>query len=84
MSGYAEPIGKGGAWLNQSKAGKKYLAGEMTFQYNGHSVTVKFAAFRNDKKEGKQPDYNILVNDAFPAKEKQAPAPKKEEDDIPF
>ena len=87
MANYPDPIGKGGAWINEFKSGKgKFMAGEMTFQYNGHSVTVKFVAFKNEKKEGKQPDYNLIVNDAFPAKEKkiEQPPPQKDEEDIPF
>lgn len=89
MPKYDDPVGKGGLWLAESKSGNKYMFGEITFQYNGHSVTCKMAIFKNTRKEGKQPDYNVFVNDAFPAKEKEVkkPEPKQEaktEEDIPF
>lgn len=85
MPDYNDPVGKGGLWLNESKSGTKYMAGEITFQYNLHEVTCKIAIFKNNKKEGKQPDYNVIVNDSFPAKVRE-PKEKKptEEEDIPF
>lgn len=73
---YKEAIGKGGLWLNESKNGVKYMAGEMTFSYSGHEVTAKFAVFKNTKKEGKQPDYSVIVNDSYPAKARE---PKSQE-----
>jgi len=90
MPNYSESVGRGGLWLNTSKSGIKYMSGEITFTYNGHSVTCKLAVFKNTKKEGKQPDYSVIVNDSLPAKAKE---PKKEEaelrndekeDDVPF
>ena len=88
MPNYNDPIGKGGAWIKEGKKGK-FMSGQMTFSYNGHSVTTTFLAFRNEKKTGQQPDYNILVTDSFPAKEKEVkkPEPKQEtknEENIPF
>ena len=86
MADYSEPIGRGGAWINESQKGVKYLRGEITFQYNGHQVTAKISIFKNNKKEGKRPDYNILVSDAFPAKPREKPT-KEENDsseDLPF
>jgi len=71
MADYPKAIGKGGLWLNESKSGVKYMAGEMTFSYNGHEVTAKFAVFKNTKKEGKQPDYSVIVNDSYPAKARE-------------
>ena len=85
MPNYDDPVGKGGLWLNESKAGVKYMSGEITFQYNGHSVTCKLAVFKNTRKEGKQPEYTVVVNDAFPAKAKESKKPKQEEEsDVPF
>ena len=89
MPKYDDPVGKGGLWLAESKSGNKYMFGEITFQYNGHSVTCKLAVFKNTRKEGKQPDYNIFVNDSFPAKAKEIKKPEptsqaKIEEDIPF
>ncbi len=86
MGNYDTPIGKGGMWIKEGKKGK-FISGECTFQYNGHSVTTKFLSFKNEKKTGNQPDYNMLITDAFPAKEKKTdqPPPKREdEDSIPF
>ena len=84
MAKYDEPVGKGGLWLNESKSGIKYMAGEITFSHSGHEVTCKIAVFKNTKKEGRQPDYNVIVNDAFPAKAKEPQAKKEGESDLPF
>jgi len=84
MANYNDPIGKGGLWIKEGKKGK-FFSGEITFQYNGHSVTLKMLGFKNEQKEGQRPDYNLLAIDAFPAKEKKVtPPPQKEENDIPF
>lgn len=86
MNDWKDPIGSGGLWIKEGKKGK-YLSFEMTFGYNGHQVTARGVAFKNEKKEGKQPDYKIKINDAFPAKAKEPsknPEPSREENDIPF
>jgi hypothetical protein len=91
MADYADPIGKGGMWVNEGKKGK-FFSWTCTFSYNGHQVTTKGVAFRNDRKEGKQPDYNMIVNDAAPTKAKETDKPKAPEpdtwdpakDDLPF
>ncbi len=86
---YPEPVGEGALWIKTSKVGNRYLSGEATFLYNGHSVTTRLTIMQNTKKQegSKQPDYKIWVNDAHPAKPKEIkpPAPpKQDEEDIPF
>ena len=76
MADRYESIGKGGIWINTSKNGVKYMAGEITFSYNGHEVTTKFVAFKAKEKTGRQPDYVVTVNDAAPAKARE---PKSQE-----
>ena len=89
MADYADPIGKGGIWVKDGKKGK-FFSWSCTFSYNGHEVTARGVAFRNDKKEGQQPDYRMLVNDAAPAKARDVPKPKEPEtwdpdkDELPF
>ena len=58
MADYADPIGKGGIWVKDGKKGK-FFSWSCTFSYNGHEVTARGVAFRNDKKEGQQPDYRM-------------------------
>jgi hypothetical protein len=69
-----EPIGEGAFWVKEGKKGK-YLSWEMTFSYNGHLVTTRGVAFKNEFKEGNKPDWKIKVNDAFPAKSREISAP---------
>ena len=79
-------IGRGGIWIKEGKK-SKFLSWEATFQYNGHEVTARGVAFKNDHKEGNQPDYRIKVSDAFPAKPRETqptPAAKDEDPDLPF
>ena len=66
-----QDIGSGGMWEKEGRNGGKYLSWEATFTYNGHPITAKGVAFKNDRKEGNQPDYRIKVNDAYPAKPKE-------------
>jgi hypothetical protein len=83
MTDYSE-IGRGGLWIKEGKRGK-FLSWEATFQYNGHEVTARGVAFKNERKGGNQPDYNMRVSDAFPAKPKEKGEGKgKDEGDIPF
>ena len=99
MGKFPEPVGRGGLWLKEAKSGVKYMDGEMMFSYNGHEVSCKIAVFKNTKKEpgSKYPDYNLIVNDAAPAKAREPKSggftakpgeysgKEKEEDDIvPF
>ena len=86
-----ERVGKGAMWIKEGKNGK-FLSGQMEFSYNGHQVTARFISFKNNRKEpgSRQPDYNIFVDDAFPAKPRETRPPEPErardEDDsqIPF
>jgi hypothetical protein len=83
MADYSEPIGRGGIWVKEGKKGK-YLSWEATFAYNGHQVTAKGVAFKNDNKQGNQPDYTMKVNDAMPAKSREDKSKPKEKEDLPF
>jgi hypothetical protein len=87
-------VGKGAIWEKETRNGK-ILSGVMDFQYNGHLVTAKFIAFKNQgkKESNRQPDWNIFVEDSFPTPGKiiatpSTPGPKfsKEElkGDLPF
>jgi hypothetical protein len=88
----SEMVGRGAIWEKETRNGKM-LSGVMDFQYNGHLVTAKFIAFKNQgKKEGeRKPDWNIFVEDSFPTNGREIPfkpQPKfsKEEmkEELPF
>ena len=87
MSDFKE-IGDGGIWIKEGRKGK-FLSWKITFLYNGHQVTANGVAFKNEKKEGQQPDYRMKVSDAFPAKPRETKQqgndpPPNEDDSIPF
>jgi uncharacterized protein (DUF736 family) len=93
MSNYEPAIGNGGIWIKDGKNGKKYLSWSMTFPVNANvPIVVHGVAFKNEKKEGNQPDYRIIVNGfkyPEPRKEYQEPKPEPEKErendgDIPF
>ncbi len=63
MSDWEKPIGNGGIWVKEGKNGKKYLSWSMEFPVNANvPIVVHGVAFKNEKKEGNQPDYKIIVN----------------------
>lgn len=82
-------IGTGGIWEKNGKKGR-FFSLELNFTYNGHPVTARGLAFKNRHKENtRQPDYGIVVTDAYPAKAKDTPAPaeptkENEPDEIPI
>ncbi len=91
MADYAKSIGQGGGWVKDLKSGKgKYLTWSITFPVSGNvPIVVSGVAFKNEKKEGNQPDYRFLVNKwEYPkAKEPAKPAPqsaREEDSDLPF
>lgn len=61
----------GAAWTRTTKDGKKFLSG--VIEYPG--VKLHVALFKNEKKEGNQPDFNISW---MPEK------PKTDYDGVPF
>jgi len=84
----ADKIGAGGLWIKEGKNGK-FLSGSLHFDMMGRRIEVNFLSFKNDRKEGKQPDYNILVTeykDATRPKEPpyNASQTPKQNDDPPF
>lgn len=51
----------GGMWIREGKK-SKFLSG--VFEPNGkNGPKYKFMAFKNTEKEGKQPDYRIVMSD---------------------
>jgi uncharacterized protein (DUF736 family) len=80
----------GALWTKTSKAGNKFLAGNL--EINGEKIEV--VVFKNvDKKNEKGPDFSILLSTPYegggktntssqPKKAPQKPAPK--DDDIDF
>lgn len=67
----------GALWINESKAGNKYMAGQI--EVDGKKI--KIVVFKNKfKEEEKHPDYRI-----FPSQPKEAQGTKDDfQDDIPF
>ena len=49
----------GGMWIKKSEKGNEYLSGSIVI--NGEKIY--FVAFKNDKKEGNQPDYNLKLSE---------------------
>lgn len=49
----------GALWLKKSKEGKQYFSGVITDMRGDIPIVV----FRNDKKEGKQPDFQIFISE---------------------
>lgn len=71
----------GALWLNDSKAGTKYMAGNI--EINGEKI--KIVVFKNTyKKRDVEPDYKIYKSK--PMKQNESESSKAEEDseDIPF
>ena len=69
----------GAMWQGTTKKGDPFLSGKITV--NG--VEVEFIAFKNNFKEGKQPDFKIFPK----SKPSSQPVVKQEEDDgetLPF
>lgn len=82
-----EKVGSGALWIRESKTGKKYLNGNLEFSYQGHPVTVRIAVFKNGKKEGEQPDYNIVVNSWEHTKPREVKPPVSaviQDEGVPF
>ena len=77
-----------GALWAREKDGKRYLSGELELVRGGEKIRVM--VFKNEDKEGRQPDYRIMRQDddetqARPAKEeKQPPFPMDDETKVPF
>ena len=85
-------IGAGGLWIKEGRNGK-FLSGSLHFDMMGKRIEVNFLSFKNTEKEGKQPDYKIVVSeykDTTNPKEPgyQPPAPPEksnaQDEDIPF
>ncbi len=73
-----------GLFLNEQKDGTKYMSG--TAQDG-----VKYLVFKNKNKEGKQPDYNLFLDDETLANKTDYIKPQdnhwaaqSEDDQIPF
>lgn len=49
----------GALWIQEGKNGK-YLSGKITI----NDVTTAIVMFKNDRKEGRQPDYRIYIQKA--------------------
>lgn len=72
MADFKEPVGQGGIWIKESKNGKKFLSWSIEFAGpGGPPLKVQGVAFKNEKKEGNQPSYKILVNSCDPAPAKE-------------
>lgn len=68
----------GALWLNESKAGKKYMSGSIEIDGVKHKVVV----FKNDyKEEDKHPDYKVYPSTP---RDGQDQKPDDFTDDIPF
>jgi len=52
----------GALWINESKAGKKYMSGSVTIE----GVETKIILFKNDSENPKAPAYNILKSKPRP------------------
>jgi hypothetical protein len=78
-------IGNGGMWIKEGRNGK-FLSGKLAFDMMGRRIEVNFLGFKNNEKEGKQPDYKIVVSEYTDAtRPKEAPYQNQtEKDDVPF
>ena len=79
-------IGAGGLWIKEGRNGK-FLSGQLQFDMMGRRIEVNFLAFKNKERQGKQPDYKIVVSEYTDAtKPKEAPyqPPMQTDEDIPF
>ena len=84
----------GALWLKESQStGRKFFAGVLELQKLseediGEDEKVKIAIFRNEGKEGNQPDYNVCLSNppeggGGGGRRRRGPSRKSREEDVP-
>ena len=68
-------------WLNESKNGNKYMAGNVEIDGVKHKIVVFKNTYKDDEKK---PDYRIYLSQPMGARQESNAPAETFEDDVPF